>query len=85
MRAGRGFDGMPLGQRREPLICGVDVIELESGQSVSRLELSPSIHETFDVQVLPGVRCPAISGPYNTKDGSQPMWIVPEFWTRKTS
>jgi uncharacterized protein (TIGR03032 family) len=79
-REGRGFEGMPLSEKREQLTCGVAVVDLARGQLVSLLEFTAAIHETFDVQVLPSIRCPAISGPYYSKDGGQPMWIIPKSW-----
>jgi len=36
------------------------------------------VEEIFDVQVLPGVRCPALSGPYAGLDGAAPIWTVPQ-------
>ena len=81
IREGRGLDGMPLDERRGELKSGLAVVELASGKVVSVLEFTAGIHETFDVQVLPGIRCPAFGGPFPSKDGGQPMWIVPEAWT----
>lgn len=80
IREGCGFDGMPLDNRRHALKSGMAVVELASGRVVSVLKFTGGIHETFDVQVLPGIRCPAFGGPFPSKDGSQPMWIVPEAW-----
>ena len=34
--------------------------------------------QIFDVQVVPGVRCPALSGPYADLDGVAPIWTVPQ-------
>jgi hypothetical protein len=36
------------------------------------------VEEIFDVQVLPGARCPALSGPYASLDGASPIWTVPQ-------
>ena len=36
------------------------------------------VEEIFDVQVLPGARCPALSGPYPSLDGAAPIWTVPQ-------
>jgi uncharacterized protein (TIGR03032 family) len=80
IREGRGLYGMPLEPRRHELKSGLAVVELASGNVVSVLEFTAGIHETFDVQVLPGIRCPAFGGPFPSKDGGQPMWIVPEAW-----
>jgi uncharacterized protein (TIGR03032 family) len=82
-RPGRGFDGMPLSERSDELTCGVAVLELATGRVVSLLEFTTGIHEIFDIQILPAIRCPAICGPFHSRDGGQPMWIVPESWTTK--
>ncbi len=85
MREGRGFEGLPLAERRDRLKAGVAVVELNSGRVVSLLEFTAGVHETFDVQVLPGFRCPAICGPLPSRDGSQPVWIVPDGWMKRPS
>jgi uncharacterized protein (TIGR03032 family) len=82
MREGRGFEGLPLAARRDQLKCGVAIVELASGRIASLLDFTAGVHETFDVQVLPGFRCPAICGPFPSRDGSQPVWIVPDGWMK---
>jgi len=77
---GRARDGLPLGERIAGLKSGLAVVELASGRLAALLEFSSGIHETFDVQVLPGIRNPAICGPFSTQDGRQPAWIVPQSW-----
>jgi len=72
------FGGMPIAQRRESLRCGVGVVDLAKGQNVAHLEFQAGIDEIFDVQVLPGVRLPAISGPFPHRDGAQTIWTVPD-------
>ena len=83
MAEGRGFEGLPLAARRDELKAGVAVVELASGFLVSMLEFTAGVHETFDVQFLPGLRCPAICGPFPSRDGSQPVWIVPDTWRKR--
>jgi uncharacterized protein (TIGR03032 family) len=84
IRPTAAFADMPLAQRRDPLTCGMAIVELASGRLASLLEFRSGIHETFDVQVVPGVRSVAIAGPHTTKDASQPIWIVPEAWTPRS-
>ena len=52
------------------------------GERVARLaahlEFVTGVEEIFDVQVLPGARCLALSGPYPSLDGAAPIWTVPE-------
>jgi uncharacterized protein (TIGR03032 family) len=72
------FGGMPIAERRPELKCGVGVVDLRTGRLVAHLEFMTGVEEIFDVQVLPRVRCPALSGPYPTADGGAPIWMVPQ-------
>jgi len=71
------FGGMPIAARRPELKCGIGVVDLSSGRLAAHLEFVTGVEEIFDVQVLPGMRCPALSGPYPTLDGAAPIWMVP--------
>jgi len=72
------FGGIPIAENREKLKCGVVVVQRATGQTVAFLEFKQGIDEIFDVQVLPGLRFPAISGPYPTLDGGKTIWTVPD-------
>jgi uncharacterized protein (TIGR03032 family) len=72
------FGGMPIAERRRELKCGVGVVDLRTGRLAAHLEFVTGVEEIFDVQVLPGVRCPALSGPYPAVDGGGPIWLVPQ-------
>jgi uncharacterized protein (TIGR03032 family) len=72
------FGGVPIAERRESLRCGVGVIDLTTGRHVAHLEFTAGVDEIFDVQVLHGVRLPAVSGPFPGRDGTQMIWTVPE-------
>jgi uncharacterized protein (TIGR03032 family) len=72
------FGGMPIAERRPELKCGVGAVDLATGRLVAHLEFLTGVEEIFDVQVLPGTRCPALSGPYPHLDGTGPIWTVPE-------
>lgn len=72
------FGGVPIAARREELKCGVGVVALETGHSIAYLEFKSGVEEIFDVQVLPGIRFPAVSGPFPVEDGGQPIWTVPD-------
>lgn len=72
------FGGMPIAERRPDLKCGVGVVDLTTGGLVAHLEFLDGVEEIFDVQVVPGVRCPALSGPYANLDGNTPIWTVPQ-------
>src|SRR5262249_43356966 len=58
------FGGIPIAERRDTLRCGVGAIDLTTGRHVAHLEFKSGVDEIFDVQVLPGIRLPAISGPF---------------------
>jgi uncharacterized protein (TIGR03032 family) len=71
------FGGMPIAARRPELKCGVGVVDLTTGRLAAHLEFKSGVEEIFDVQVVPGARCPALSGPYPAQDGAAPIWTVP--------
>jgi uncharacterized protein (TIGR03032 family) len=81
IRVKSGFSDLPIAKNGSALKCGVAFVELSTGRLVSLLEFPTGIHETFDVQIVPGVRCPAIGGPYPSRDGSQPIWTMVPSWT----
>jgi uncharacterized protein (TIGR03032 family) len=72
------FGGMPIAERRPELKCGVGVVDLGTGRLMAHLEFVTGVEEIFDVQVLPGARCPVLSGPYPHLDGAAPIWTVPQ-------
>ena len=72
------FGGMPIADRRPDLKCGVGVVDLTTGRLTAHLEFLTGVEEIFDVQVLPGPRCPVLSGPYASLDGAAPIWTVPQ-------
>jgi uncharacterized protein (TIGR03032 family) len=72
------FGGMPIAERRPELKCGVGVVDLGTGRLIDHLEFMTGVEEIFDVQVVPGARCPALSGPYAGLDGAAPIWTVPQ-------
>ena len=72
------FGGMPIAERRPELKCGVGVVDLGTGRLVAHLEFVTGVEEIFDVQVVPGARCPVLSGPYASLDGVAPIWTVPQ-------
>ncbi len=72
------FGGMPIAERQSELKCGVGVVDLTTGRLVAHLEFMSGVEEIFDVQVVPGAHCPALSGPYPSQDNGKPIWTVPE-------
>jgi len=72
------FGGLPIAERRESLRCGVGAVDLATGRPIAHLEFKSGVDEIFDVQVLPGMRLPALSGPFPERDDTQAIWVVPE-------
>lgn len=72
------FGGMPIAARGPELKCGVGAVDLSTGRLVAHLEFVTGVEEIFDVQIVPGARCPALSGPYPHLDGAGPIWTVPQ-------
>src|SRR5262245_50923924 len=70
------FGGMPIADRRPELKCGVGVVDLTTGRLVAHLEFVNGVEEIFDVQVVPGARCPALSGPYPNLDSGKRIWTA---------
>jgi uncharacterized protein (TIGR03032 family) len=71
------FGGIPIAERREKLQCGVEVLDVRTGRTVAGLRFHSGVDEIFDVTLLPGVRCPILSGPLPDADGAQTIWLVP--------
>ena len=74
------FGGLPIAERRGELRCGVGIVDVRTGRLVGHLEFLSAVEEIFAVQVLPGIRLPALSGPYAELDGVQTIWNAPEKW-----
>jgi uncharacterized protein (TIGR03032 family) len=75
IRATSAMDGVPLAERREQLKCGVEVVDLRTGQCIALLEFQTAVEEIFDVQLLPGVRFPEVLG--FQQETIQHTFIVP--------
>jgi uncharacterized protein (TIGR03032 family) len=76
-KARPSLEGVPVVARREALKCGLWVVDLQSGSAVAHLEFRSGVDEVFDIQVLPDVAFPHISGPDAERDAGQPLWTVP--------
>jgi uncharacterized protein (TIGR03032 family) len=76
-KARPSLDGVPVVADRDRLKCGVFVIDLRTGETAGSLEFTAGVEEVFDVQVLPGVVSPYVSGPWPERDTGQPLWTVP--------
>jgi uncharacterized protein (TIGR03032 family) len=76
-RARPSLEGVPIVAQRDELRCGLWVLDLRTGAAAAYLEFSTGVEEIFDVQVLPGIVFPHVSGPSAEIDTGQPLWTVP--------
>jgi uncharacterized protein (TIGR03032 family) len=72
------FGGVPIADRRADLRCGVGIVDLRTGRLAGHLEFQSGVEEIFAVEVLPGVRWPAVAGPYPELDGVPTVWSAPD-------
>ncbi|SPE53250.1 TPR repeat-containing protein [Verrucomicrobia bacterium] len=76
-RARPTLEGVPIVAERDRLRCGLWVVDLRTGAVAAHLEFCTGVEEIFDVQVLPGIVSPYVSGPAADMDVGQPLWTVP--------
>ncbi len=60
VRESATFSGIPLVERLDRRICGVWVVNVQTGKTVAFLRFEEGVQEIFAVQVLPGIRFPEI-------------------------
>lgn len=77
------FGGLPIAERMKDLKYGVWVIDASSGQWVGFLEFEAGVEEIFDVQVLPGIRFPAVIG--FQKETIHGAFVIPRDGTEAAS
>jgi uncharacterized protein (TIGR03032 family) len=70
------LEGVPVVARRDQLQCGLWVVDLRTGATAGHLEFRTGVEEIFDVQVLPEITFPYVSGPWADRDTGQPLWTV---------
>jgi uncharacterized protein (TIGR03032 family) len=68
------FGGTPIAAYADQLKCGIGVIDVGTGATVATLQFANGVEEIFDVQVLPGVRCPTLGATGDQDD----VWVLPE-------
>jgi uncharacterized protein (TIGR03032 family) len=68
------FGGAPIAAYHEQLKCGVGVIELDSGKTIATLQFATTVEEIFDVQTVPGTRCPTFGS--SAANGDE-VWLLP--------
>jgi uncharacterized protein (TIGR03032 family) len=77
IRASSTMDGVPIAEKRDELKCGVWIIDLNTGKKVAHLEFLGGIDELFDVQTLPTVMSPFLSGPLVDQYSDRTNWTMP--------
>lgn len=77
VRATSSLDGVPIAAQPERLKCGFAVVDLRTGQVVAYFEFVSGFDELFDIQVLPGISCPFLSGPLADYKPANAIWTVP--------
>lgn len=65
------FGGAPIAEYHDRLKCGVGVVDLRTGETVGTLEWENGVAEIFDVQVVPGARCPTLGS------AEDEVWLLP--------
>jgi uncharacterized protein (TIGR03032 family) len=71
------LSGVPIASQPERLKCGFAVVDLHTGQVIAHFELTSGIDELFDIQILPGIASPFLSGPLADREQANPLWTVP--------
>jgi uncharacterized protein (TIGR03032 family) len=77
IRESSSMDGVPLASKRDELKCGVWVVDLTRGVVIGFIELLAGFDELFDVQVLPGITSPYVSGPLVDQYLDRTNWTIP--------
>jgi uncharacterized protein (TIGR03032 family) len=76
-KARPSLNSVPIVVQRDQLQCGLAVIDMKTGRHAGYLHFTSGVDEIFDVQVLPGITNPYLSGPSAERDTGAPLWTVP--------
>jgi len=68
------FGGAPIAGYHDQLKCGVGVVEVSTGNTIATLQFDNGVEEIFDVQPLPGVRCPTFGV---SPSAGEEVWLLP--------
>lgn len=71
------FGEIPIAEDLDKLECGVVAVDLATGRPLASLTFQSGVEEIFDVRVLPGIRCPSLSGPFADQEAAPAIWSVP--------
>jgi uncharacterized protein (TIGR03032 family) len=62
IRPTSAMDGVPIAERQGELKCGIAAVDLRSGRLTGFVEFQTAVEEIFDVQLLPGISFPEVTG-----------------------
>ncbi len=68
------FGGAPIAAYHDQLTCGVGVVDLRTGATVATLQFADVVDEVFDVQAVPGARCPTLG---SAAESGDEVWLLP--------
>ncbi len=66
------FGNTPIAAYHDQLKCGVGVIDITTGTTLATLQFATGVEEIFDVQTVPGTRCPTFGASSNDE-----IWLLP--------
>ncbi len=70
------FSGIPLGERLKDRLCGVYVVNIETGAVVAYMHFTGGVQEIFSVQALPGFQHPELVNEAN--DWLRHSYVMPD-------
>jgi uncharacterized protein (TIGR03032 family) len=71
------FGGLPIGEHPDKLNCGLAIVDISTGQTVSFLRFKSGVEELFAVETIVGLKNPKIVGPSSTAGEEDEIWVVP--------
>jgi uncharacterized protein (TIGR03032 family) len=79
------FGGLPVQQKHQRLLCGVAIIDLRSGRTITMLEFTAGCQELFEVQFIPGIHRPMILN--LEREAARQAFTAPKFsyWLRPSN
>lgn len=70
------FGGLPIETQHEELRCGIAVVDLVSGKTVSVFQFHSGVEEIYAVEIVPSIKNPLVAG--STEEAQEhDVWIVP--------
>jgi uncharacterized protein (TIGR03032 family) len=76
IRESSTFGGLPIEERVDERLCGVWVVDTDSGNIVGFLRFEELVQEIFDVALLPGIRYPEVAE--EGSDAALRSYVLPD-------